>query len=83
MRPTAHYRKLAPMAHWFDQAECRNPLNDPIWFDGETEENINRAKRICIQCPVRIECGQYAIANDERHSIWGGMTPDQRKGIWK
>lgn len=36
------------------------------------------AKRLCSFCPVREECRDYAIANDETDGIWGGLTPDER-----
>ena len=37
------------------------------------------AKSICAVCPVRVQCLQHAIDTDERHGIWGGMTPDERR----
>ena len=37
------------------------------------------ARRICrTECPVREKCLDHALANDERLSVWGGMTPIER-----
>lgn len=36
------------------------------------------AKALCLRCPVRAECLQYADDNDEREGIWGGLTPQER-----
>lgn len=33
----------------------------------------------CRGCPVRLDCAAAAIAQDERHGIWGGLTAPQRK----
>lgn len=37
------------------------------------------AKPLCARCPVMQACGQWAIDNDERGGIWGGMTPKERR----
>lgn len=38
----------------------------------------DRAKRICRDCPVRLECLTFAYENDERHGIWGGLDGRER-----
>lgn len=37
-----------------------------------------QAKAICMECPVRAECLEWAKDNDEREGIWGGLTPQER-----
>ena len=37
------------------------------------------AKQVCADCPVRTECAHFALSNDERHGVWGGMTPPERR----
>ncbi|HJR18350.1 MAG TPA: WhiB family transcriptional regulator, partial [Actinomycetota bacterium] len=39
------------------------------------------AKRICAQCAVRDECLDYALANDERFGIWGGLSERERRRV--
>lgn len=36
------------------------------------------AKRICVACPVRAECLEYALENNERQGVWGGKTYRER-----
>ncbi|NND74242.1 MAG: WhiB family transcriptional regulator [Ilumatobacter sp.] len=37
-----------------------------------------RAKDVCTSCPVRSDCLDEAMANGERHGIWGGLTDQER-----
>lgn len=37
-----------------------------------------RARQLCAPCPVRIECGKYALETEQPFWIWGGMTPRER-----
>lgn len=41
----------------------------------------SRAKAICGTCAVRAHCLAEAIANGERHGIWGGLTDVERAGL--
>ena len=36
-------------------------------------ESYERAKRICMTCPVREQCLDHAMRNEERHDVWGGL----------
>lgn len=44
-------------------------------------EQINRAVAVCLQCAVRRQCLDYAIANGEDDGIWGGLVEEQRRRI--
>jgi WhiB family redox-sensing transcriptional regulator len=37
------------------------------------------AKAICAQCPVRVECLQWALDHGEYHGMWGGKSERQRR----
>lgn len=39
------------------------------------------ATRICAGCEVRTPCLEYALMNDERFGVWGGLTQAQRRGL--
>lgn len=61
---------------WLDDAACAGlptGMFFPLPGDQRTPE---RAKRICLRCPVRPECADYG--RDERFGIWGGETPRER-----
>jgi hypothetical protein len=38
---------------------------------------LNQVKKICNNCPVRVECFDYAIDNLV-HGIWAGTTKQER-----
>jgi WhiB family redox-sensing transcriptional regulator len=39
----------------------------------------NQARRICMSCPVRVQCLQFAMDVGEAHGVWGGTTPEERQ----
>ncbi len=42
---------------------------------------VARAKAVCAGCPVRAECLEFALANDERWGVWGGTSERQRRAM--
>lgn len=52
-------------------------------FGGRTEESaaaVEAAKAICRPCPVRRECREWALDN-ENWGVWGGTTAYERRKI--
>jgi WhiB family transcriptional regulator, redox-sensing transcriptional regulator len=51
--------------------------------DGEIRKDRLRrqrlAKSVCAQCPVRVECGDFALRSQQPFGIWGGMTEHERQ----
>jgi len=39
------------------------------------------AVRICLGCPVKALCAEYAVVAEEMYGCWGGTTPASRKTI--
>lgn len=37
-----------------------------------------RAKSVCLNCPVRAECLEYALDHEEKFGCWGGRSPKER-----
>nr|WP_278189739.1 WhiB family transcriptional regulator [Brevibacterium sp. ZH18] len=66
---------------WQDQALCAQ--TDPEAFFPEKGGSTREAKRVCASCDVRSECLEYALANDERFGIWGGMSERERRRLKK
>ena len=64
---------------WGDQAKCLQA--DPETFFPEKGGSTRDAKAICQGCPVREECLEYALANDERFGIWGGLSERERRRL--
>jgi WhiB family redox-sensing transcriptional regulator len=67
-----------PLA-WQEDALCAQ--TDPEAFFPEKGGSTRDAKRICAQCTVRAECLEYALKNDERFGIWGGLSERERRRL--
>jgi len=64
---------------WRLQALCAE--TDPEAFFPEKGGSTRDAKRVCSGCTVRAECLEFALANDERFGIWGGLSERERRRI--
>ncbi|GAA3520534.1 WhiB family transcriptional regulator [Dietzia aurantiaca] len=64
---------------WQDRALCAQ--TDPEAFFPEKGGSTREAKKICTGCEVKAECLEYALANDERFGIWGGLSERERRRI--
>ncbi|WP_448073173.1 WhiB family transcriptional regulator [Georgenia yuyongxinii] len=64
---------------WQDRALCAQ--TDPEAFFPEKGGSTREAKRVCTSCEVRAECLDYALANDERFGIWGGLSERERRKL--
>lgn len=64
---------------WQSDALCAQ--TDPEAFFPEKGGSTRDAKRICTSCDVRGECLEYALNNDERFGIWGGLSERERRKL--
>lgn len=64
---------------WQERALCAQ--TDPEAFFPEKGGSTREAKRVCVSCEVRAECLEYALANDERFGIWGGLSERERRKL--
>jgi WhiB family redox-sensing transcriptional regulator len=66
---------------WQERALCAQ--TDPEAFFPEKGGSTREAKKVCASCEVRVECLEYALANDERFGIWGGLSERERRRVKK
>ena len=69
---------------WRDLGSCREldtGMFFPIGQTGEAEVRIARAKKVCVGCPVRQQCLEFAITTNQEYGIWGGHSEDERRVI--
>lgn len=66
---------------WQERALCAQ--TDPEAFFPEKGGSTREAKKVCTSCEVRAECLEYALANDERFGIWGGLSERERRKLKK
>lgn len=67
---------------WRHRAACRDidpELFFPVGDDGPAREQAEVAKLVCAGCPVREECGRWAMETGQDSGIWGGLTEDERR----
>ena len=63
------------------QAACVG-MDTNLFYSGMSGRYANEmtAKAICITCPIRMQCLQQALENEE-YGIWGGTTEIERKAM--
>jgi len=64
---------------WMLAARCRE--FDPAAFFPSDGVGVDRARRICAECPVRMECLEYALEYRIDHGVWGGASERERRRI--
>lgn len=62
---------------WQDAALCKG-IEDPEVFFPAKGQSSAEARVICQDCPVRIECLNYALRGHIIHGVWGGMSDRER-----
>ncbi|HVM41673.1 MAG TPA: WhiB family transcriptional regulator [Acidimicrobiia bacterium] len=61
------------------RALCRG--YDPSVFFPSDGVGVEAAQRICAECPVRVECLEYALTFRVDHGVWGGCSERERRRI--
>ena len=63
---------------WSALSACRDADPDELFVTGAAQ---NRAKAVCLGCPVRTECLSDALDNRVEFGVWGGMTERERRAL--
>lgn len=66
---------------WMELAACAY-VDPELWFP-EIGGNPRDARKICRQCPVSVDCREYAVLNRERWGIWGDTSERDRRRLFK
>jgi len=53
----------------------------PVGTTGHALLQIDRAKQVCGECPVNVECLEYALETNQDSGIWGGTSEEERRNI--
>ncbi len=53
---------------------CLEPGVNPNWFFS----NSQLARPVCERCPAKEACLAFAVATEQRHGMWGGVTAEER-----
>ena len=80
-------RLIPRPAPWMDDAVCAGKpakMFFPNVDDTHERHSLNvydAARTICNGCPVKDRCLDYALEHNERHGMWGGRTPKERRRL--
>lgn len=66
---------------WMYSAACRDADPDTCFPENDEPHLIAKAIRMCETCPVVGFCLEYGL--EERHGVWGGLSPDDRYKLAK
>ena len=75
------------MTGWQFRAACRGEDSGlffaPNYFERKEQKDAreDRARAICVRCPVRGDCLEYALRIREPHGIWGGLNELERRTL--
>jgi WhiB family transcriptional regulator, redox-sensing transcriptional regulator len=67
----------AELAHLLDTASSRSDTlpcrshNPDLWF-AESPAELERAKQLCTDCPIKLACLDRALSRQEPWGVWGG-----------
>ncbi len=73
-----------PDISWRIDALCRdsNPeLFFPIGSTGRAVGQIEKAQEVCLVCPAREACLEYALETNQDSGVWGGSTAEYRRDL--
>lgn len=72
---------ITPPEPWVADALC--PQSDPEAFFPEKGNQAQPARQICLQCPVRAECLDFAIRTGQRYGVYGGFSDREREYLMR
>lgn len=65
---------------WQERAACVGLYDDENFFPNG-QGSRPRAQKVCRNCPVQRECGEYAIRTGQMFGMWGGISERQLKRL--
>lgn len=72
-------RRILADEPWKAEGLCRE-VDPELWFP-ERGEPVTEAKKLCHRCHVERECLDYALRNDEKFGVWGGLSERERRRL--
>ena len=66
---------------WMHEGNCR--VYPPSTFFPSDGVGVDRARKICVGCPVLTRCLDYALEQRIDHGVWGGCSERERRRILK
>jgi len=64
---------------WFLRGLCQDSDPEQLFVEGHSAQK--EARKMCFECPVRLECLADALDNGVNWGVWGGMTERERRSL--
>lgn len=82
--PAVDILSLPKPPAWVSDALCAQVDNDGFFPEkNDVGGAVRAAKKVCSMCPVTEKCLEYALDNEIRHGIWGGVSDRARLKLEK
>lgn len=62
---------------WMSKAKCSG-TTDSLFVEGAAQR---KARALCSDCPVKLECLAEALDNRIEWGVWGGLTERERRQL--
>ncbi|MYU47899.1 WhiB family transcriptional regulator [Streptomyces sp. SID7803] len=69
-----------PAFSWQETALCAQ-AGPEFFFPAPPGSSTREAKQLCNACEGRQACLEYALDNDERFGVWGGLSEKERERL--
>lgn len=69
--------ELIKTSSWIGDAACKGL--DPELFFAERGHSASEPQTVCVACPVRQQCAEYARTINQTKGVWGGQTERARR----
>lgn len=69
------------MPDWSNDAKCIEEDPDLFFPTGDgvrAQPQVELARMVCAECPVRLACLRFALATNIDYGVWAGTTPLER-----
>ena len=66
---------------WHERAACRGMGSDLFFPSIGDHKKAQAAKRVCEGCEARADCLADALATNQQHGVWGGLTVRARRQL--
>lgn len=69
---------------WLRDAKCleEDPeLFFPVGRTGPAISQTEVARAVCLACPVRPTCLEWALESGQDYGVWGGLSEEERRSI--
>ena len=75
-------QRLSPPRYpkWTGSEPCRSSDPDSFFVEYHSNDLRNTLKKICGECSMQVECGDYAIWFESK-GWWGGLSASDRRKI--